>query len=317
MILFFYGEDSYRISQQTKKLKAKFISASLGDTNLSIIDAKSANYNDIVRAILAMPFLSKTRLVIIENVISESQEENREKIGEFLKKVPTSTVLVLTQIHPDKRTSLYKKLLKADKVAEFPALQPEQVKRWIKKEVEERGGDIDIVAINKLQEYVGNDLWRLSNEIDKLISFNKNITAENIELLVSAQIENNIFKLTDAVARKNLQDALREHQNLVSSGEHGNYILSMLVYQYRNLLILKDTQTRAKTTSSWDLAKKSGIHPYAAQKIWPLLNLFSLPELKKSYKLLLDFDVALKTGKIEEKTGLTLLIIKLISSKSK
>ncbi|KKQ74131.1 MAG: polymerase III subunit delta protein, partial [Berkelbacteria bacterium GW2011_GWB1_38_5] len=97
MILFFYGEDNYRLNQKIKALKAKFISASLGDTNLSILDGKSVTYDEIVRQILAMPFLSRTRLVIIENLLTAKRSDIQEKVAEFLKKIPSSTVLVFAE----------------------------------------------------------------------------------------------------------------------------------------------------------------------------------------------------------------------------
>lgn len=315
MILFFYGDDSYRIHQQIKKLKEKFISASLGDTNLAEISGKTANYSEIVRQILAMPFLSKTRLVIIENILSEGKAEIKEKIQEILKKVPKSTILLFSETKIDKRLGLYKKLMKSDKVQEFKLLDEDQLRRWIKNEVENRGGIIESAAIIKLIEYVGNDLWRLNNEIDKLITYKKEIEVSSIEQLVQSKIDKDIFQLIEAIGQKNLKKALKEAQALVTMGENELYILSMIVYGYRNLLILKDLSERTKTTSSWDLAKASGLHPFVVQKTINQLNNFSMQELKNSYKTLLDYDSAIKTGKMESKTALTLLIVKLIRQK--
>ena len=206
MVIFFYGQDSYRLSIQEKKLKEKFISASLGDTNLAVLEAKTLTYDEYIRQILAMPFLSKTRLVIIDNILSEGKKsaqgrdlakggDLQEKIGESLGKVPSSTVLLFTETKPDKRLSLFKKLIKVDKVQEFPVLEDIQVKRWIKVETENRGGQIDSDAVNILFTNVGPDLWRLSNEIDKLIAYSKQLTAENINLLVKSQVNQDIFRL--------------------------------------------------------------------------------------------------------------------------
>src|SRR3990167_63070 len=144
MILFFFGQDNYRLKQKVKALKDKFISASLGDTNLSVLDGATLTYDNFIRQILAMPFLSKSRLVIIENIIKTGKKEILEKIPDALAKVPASTVLVFVEeSNPDKRTSLYKKLNKPGISQEFKLLDDTQLYRWIKKEGEERKGEID------------------------------------------------------------------------------------------------------------------------------------------------------------------------------
>lgn len=310
MILFFYGQDSYRLSQQVKKLKEKFISASLGDTNLAVLDSKKLTYDEYIRQILAMPFLSKTRLVIVENILSEGKKELQEQIGEALSKVPETTVLLFTETAPDKRLSLYKKLVKVDKVQEFLPLEEIQIKRWIKSETEERGGSIDTEAVNLLFSYIGPDLWRLTNEIDKLITYNKRLTTETIELLVQSQAEKDIFRLVDALGQKNLKKALNETNKLLRAGENEIYIFSMMCYGFRNLIIIKDLQERLHTSNSWTIQKEAGLNPYVIQKTIAQSNNFDFLELKKHYDTLLDFDHRLKTGRIEGKAALSILVAK-------
>src|SRR3990167_2787898 len=123
MILFFYGEDTYRMRQKLKALKEKFVSASLGDTNLAVLDGAAVTYDEFIRQILAMPFLSKSRLVIVENLLKNGKKDILEKVPEALPKVPKSTVLVFVEEgNPDKRTSIYKKLNRPGQTQEFKLL---------------------------------------------------------------------------------------------------------------------------------------------------------------------------------------------------
>ncbi|AKM82310.1 TPA: DNA polymerase III subunit delta [Candidatus Berkelbacteria bacterium] len=323
MIIFFYGQDSYRLAQSEKKLKEKFISASLGDTNLAVLDVKKLTFDEYIRQILAMPFLSKTRLVIVENILSEAKKELQEKIGEVLNKVPESTVLLFTETAPDKRLSLFKKLVKVDKVQEFLPMEEIQIKRWIKSETEAKGGEIDSASINLLYESVGGDLWRLSNELDKLITFNHKITTGTIELLVQSQAQKDIFRLVDALGNKNLKKALNELNQLQHAGENEIYIFSMICYQYRNLLIVKDLQDRLHSSNAypasgqaWAIQKEAGMNPYVVQKTLAQCGNFTFDELKNSYDTLLDFDHKLKTGKIGKEAALALLVVKLSLSRN-
>ncbi len=314
MIIFFYGEDNYRLKQKIKALKKKFVSASLGDTNLVVLDGATISYDEFIRQILAMPFLSKTRLVIVENIIKNNKKSAKgsalEKIPEALKKIPKSTVLVFAEDGvPDRRTVLFKKLSK-EKMEEFKVLEPAGLSRWINREVENQGGSIDSAATSKLIEYVGPDLWRMENEIQKLISYDKKITSENVELLVQSQIQADIFRTIDAIANKNIKTAIFEFYKLLDTGTNELMILTMIVYQYRNLLIVKDISEQGNT-NQWAIVKKTKLHPFVVQKSLSLLNRYSMDDLKKIYRNLLDYDFRIKTGKIGSRVALELLVFKL------
>lgn len=316
MIIFFYGEDVYRLREKLKALKDKFISASLGDTNLAILEGNRSEYNEISRQVLAMPFLSKTRLVIIENFLKEGKKDVQEKIGEFLPKVPDSTVLVFAEVNnPDKRTSLYKKLVKVKMVQEFKPLEEIQVKRWLKKEAEGRGVNLETDAINILSSYFGGDLFRQKNELEKLATSvqhrkDKTITSTDVKKMVRPQVESNIFALTDYIGERNFKAATAELDRLEKNGENEIYILTMVVRQFRNLLIIKDTLNRKGQISSYQLAKEVGMNPYVVQKTMPAAQNFQWQKLRQIYKTLLSFDLALKTGKMEGKVALNLFLAK-------
>lgn len=328
MILFFYGEDTYRLKQKIDELKAKYVSASLGDTNLVVLEANETDYAQVYRQVMALPFLAKTRLVILKNVFKEGKKELQEKLPELLDKVPETTVLVVAEFgKPDKRLVLFKKLNKpqneaplgSKKIWEFNQLNPYEIDDWIKKEVKNRGAEIEPAAASKLAEYVGNDLWRISNELDKLINYSSSkpnnelrITLNDVLLLVRPQFETTVFALNDALIMKNREKALKELHQLTGSGEAELMIFAMIVSQYRNLLIAKDMEERqGRALRSFELAKLTGINPYVAQKISPYLSHFTLKELKDIYRQLLDYDLKMKTGKIEPKTALDLLVVKL------
>ncbi len=311
MILFFYGEDTYRLNQKIKQLKEKFISASLGDTNLVIVDGETATFQEINRQITALPFLSKSRLVIVNNLFS-AKEGTLEKIIEFLPKVPETTVLLIAEEgNPDRRTSLYKKLNKPGISQEFKLLEPDQLRRWIVRECETKNVKCEAAAVIKLIEYVGPDLWRMSAEIAKLANYDKNITSENIELMVQPQIQANIFELMDAVASKNQKKAVKELYKLYGEGAAVQYILSMIVMEFRNLLIVKDLGEKEGNINPWVMAKKAGLHPFVAKKSLELCKRYELTTLKKNYRLLAVYDTNIKTGKIEPKVALELLILRL------
>ena len=313
MILFFYGEDTYRLNQKLRELKEKFISASLGDTNLSMVDGETATFDEIVRQILAMPFLSKKRLVIIKNLLSGAKKEVLEKMNEFLAKVPEATVFVLAEEGvPDRRTTLFKKLNQPKLAQEFNLLDEERLRRWVKLEIEKTGAAIEPAALSKLIDYIGSDLWRMSNEIQKLSAYSKRLTIENIELLVQPQIQSNIFDLMDRIADRNLEKSMKELYQLFDNGKPEHYILSMIVYQVRNLILIKNLLTRYPNVSMQTIGRKTFLHPFVIKKTLLQVKNFTLEKLKNIYQKLVDFDIAVKTGKIEPGNALNLLIVEIV-----
>ncbi len=312
MILFLYGEDTYRLKQKLKALKERFVSASLGNTNLRVLEGKLLTFDEAVRQILAMPFLSRKRLVIIENLLQEGQKVVQEKVSSFLSKVPDSTVLVVAEEgSPDRRTAIFKKLNSQTKSYEFKLPENEALRRWIIKEVKNRNGEIEPAAVSKLIEYVGSDLWRLSNELDKLTSYSSKVTLQSIELLVAPQLQANIFDLIEAVAKKSTAKAFHELYQLFHGGYSEIYILTMIAYQYRNLLIIKDIQMRMPRISSLEMKRRSGLHPYVLNKNLFMTKNYSFEELKNIYRKILYFDTKIKTGRIEPRVALELLLFDL------
>lgn len=312
MVLFFYGQDSYRRRQKINQLKEKFISASLGDTNLAVLEGKTATFEEISRQILALPFLARKRLVILENILIEGKKEVQEKMVGLLEKIPDSTVFVLADFGlPDRRTALFRKLNLSGRAQEFKLLEGENLRRWVCREVLRCGGEIESGAITKLIEYVGNDLWRMSNEIAKLTAYNQQLTAQDVELLVQPQVKSNIFNLVEATARRQKTRAFHELYKLFYEGLAEIYILTMLVYQYRNLLVVKDAQEQSLQASRFELKRKVGLHPYVLAKTLALTGKYSLLELKKIYERLLDFESAIKVGKMEARLALELLVFEL------
>lgn len=336
MILFIYGEDTYRSKQKIDAIKAKYISASLGDTNLAIADVadKNIDFTQITRMVLAMPFLAKKRLAIIKNLLSTKNKKLQEQVGKLIDKVPETTLLVFYEEEvPDQRSSLFKKLKKVASTEEFKKPDEYALKKWIKETVAAQGGSLEPQALEKLILYVGGDLWRLDNEMNKIISYRgtpvlehssvrgvaeeprniKTITVKDVELLVRPNIQSNIFAFIDALGRKNIQRAREELQRLLTQGEHELYIISMIVYQFRNLLIVKDLLERGKTAS--EIPSQSGLHPFVVQKSISQASGFSLSDLKKIYRHLLETDLDIKTGVLEPCLALDLLMVKIVGFK--
>jgi DNA polymerase III subunit delta len=170
--------------------------------------------------------------------------------------------------------------------------------------------DIAVNALDLLIQYVQHDTWRLFQEIQKLSNFKKGtVTKEDIEIQVKPNIENLIFETIDALASKNKQQAITLLKNHLDAGDNPLYLLSMITYQFRNFLIIKDLLERK--TPYYLIAKQSGLHPFVVQKSMKLLERFSLSTLKAIYRKIFEVDEDMKTGKMDPEVALEMLVAEL------
>jgi DNA polymerase-3 subunit delta len=315
MILFLYGEDNYRLKQKLKIIKNRYLDTSITDANFSALSAEdNYDFEKIKGDIEAMPFLTDKRLVILENFLKQKAKKLQEDLKNYLDKIPEKSIVVFVEEGlPDQRTSLFKGLIKkAEKTWEFKPLKPYELEKWIKQTVLQNKGKIDHSAVQFLASYVDSNLWQMNNEIEKLILYkNKDIiNVSDVELLVKAKMDTNIFNLIDALGDKNDQKAIQLLEGLLESGEPEVYILTMIIYQFRNILIIKDLLERGENKS--EISKKVRMHPYVLAKTINQCKNFTLSRLKDIYQYLADTDLAIKTGKIESKIALNLLFVELL-----
>lgn len=159
-------------------------------------------------------------------------------------------------------------------------------------------------------------MWKIRNELEKLSVYSGQLSVREVENLVRPKIEAKIFDLVDAFGEKNAKKAHQELSKLLEKDEAELYIFTMIVGQFRNILIIKDylnpndkaQSSNQAQNSKFQIAKELGMHPFVAQKTSFQAKNFTLDELKKIYQKLMDFDIKIKTGEIEPRLALDLLI---------
>jgi len=314
VLIFLYGPDTYRSRQKLNEIIEKYKAKHKTGLNFKRLDFNEKDLNELKNIASSSSMFKEKKMIILENVFERKTEQLKE-IVEYAKKKnfekdEETAVVFYEKGDPDKRTELYKFLVKNPNISqEFKPLENIKLESWIKKETEQKGGKIDTQTIRKLAASVGGDLWQMSQEIDKLVLFaDKAVIGEKeIDLLVKAKIETNIFNTIDALAQRNKKLALRLLHQHLEEGENEVYLLTMFAYQFRNLLIVKSLEE--KGVPYYELAKRTKLHPFVIKKTWAQMKNFSLSELKKIYSKLLELDIAIKTGRIEPKTALDILVM--------
>ncbi len=308
MIIFLYGPDSYRSKQKLDEIVLHYKESGKSGLNLITLDAGEINFADFYDNFKISSMFAEKKLIILKNVFA-----NKNFQEDFIKEVKSietlkDVVLVYENEAPDQRLKLFKTLLKGCKCQEFSFLSGLNLRRWAQEEFQELGQKINVDALDLLLNYAGSDLWRLSGEINKLSNFKKGevVKKDDVELFVKPRIEVDIFKTIDALAGKNKKLALALLHKHLDGGEVPLYLLSMIAYQFKNLLVVKELAQKGLMYAS--IVKKSGLHPFVVKKTYYACNQFSFEELKNIYQKIFQVDFDIKTGKVEAETALDLLV---------
>jgi len=305
---FIYGEDSYRAKRKLEEIVEGYKKVHKSGLNLIYTDAKESEFKDFYNQLKISSMFAEKKLVVLKNVFGNAKFQE-ELLGGIKNLENSKDIVVVYEDCPaDKRTKLFKNLQKTAKCQEFSTLSPIMLKKWALQEISAKGAKINPDALDLLVAFVKNDLWKMANEIDKLANYKlgSKVEKQDVELLVKPGIENDIFKTIDALASKNKKQALSLLHKHLEDGDNSLYLLSMITYQFRNLLIIKELQDANIPYNV--LIKKSGLHPFVLQKSHSLCSQFSMPELKKIYQKIFQIDLDIKTGEIEPETALDLLL---------
>ena len=313
MIAFLYGQDIYRLRQKLRELINDFEREHKNCSLIKHFDAKDLDFESFRNEIQTSSIFKEKKLITIAHVFSNSIflektlkffNENREKTE--------NTLLFWEEKKIDPDHPLIKEIARIGKVYKFDLLSEAELKRWIRREFGKYKVEIEPGIIEALWEFGGNDLWLISGEIKKLIAFagkSKKVSLKDLKLLSKPEVETDIFTTLDAISSDNKKRALDLLHNHLKKGESPLYLFSMLKKQISNLLIVKDL--RNKRIPSSFIAQESKLHPFVAKKCLRLSEKFTFDQLKKIYWKIFQYEIKIKTGKIDPVLALELLTIEI------
>lgn len=318
MTIFIYGDDSYRSWHKLQEIREKF-NAKVDPTGSSVVvmEGDSFDVNEFREHVMSPALFAKERMVIIKNLLQQTfVKKIQEQILEIMEKTDDNVLIFWEQIENIeaikriKNLDLYKELSKAKYVQVFNKMKDAELERWVLGRVKELGGQIAKPIARSLIALVGNDLWHLDNELIKLTLYRdgQEITMEDVDLLVKARIDNDIWQFTDSLARNNKKAALKLLNEQLISGSEASELFAKMIWQFRVLILVKEVMA-AKTLTSSEVAKELGLHPYVVQKSLPVIKNFTIDKLYYIYSRLAQVDIQIKTGEASPELLLDHLII--------
>lgn len=300
MIIILHGENSFFTKRKEEEIIARYTAKHPKGLSFFVFD-DGADIGDIRGAIETLSLFETKKLIVCKNLL-RAAAGNAGFIA-WLKergiKETNDVVVVFSErgICEAKKNAAMQWLLEAPSaVQESVPLTAAQLPAWVRKEAAGFGADIKPDAVSELILFCGNDLWRLSGELQKLSAYATVIVREHVRLLVARDSEGQIFEAVSALMHKQGRVAAEQFRALILQGEEWPMMMGMIAYQMRSMVRVKDALERG--VSLENMAKELGMHPFAVKKTIPLVRARPYAELVRMYGTLRDMDVALKTGEM-------------------
>ncbi len=308
MIIFLYGQDTYRSRSKLNEIIGHYKKIHKSGLNLKFFDGREKGFEEFKDDFQQTSMFGEKKLLILTNIFDNS--DFKEKLLKTFKSFLNSRDIILFYESglPKKDDKFFNLLKKQAKAQEFKNLEGEKLYEWVKKEFEKLKIKITPSALTKLISFVGQDSWQLNNEIKKLANFKlgKTIEVKDIDLLIKPKVETDVFKTIDAIAVQNKKMAISLIHEHLAKGDSPLYLFSMINFQFRNLLIIKDLIE--KNRPYYVILKQSRLHPFVVKKSWQQAKKFTLNQLKKIYQKIFQVDLKIKTGKLSPQAALDLLL---------
>lgn len=301
-----YGNESYLVKLYKDKLKSGLLSES-DEMNYSQFEGKDIELKEVNDIAQTLPFFSPRRLILIEN---SNLFKTQSDLSDLLKNIPESTFIIFAEQEVDKRNKAYKLIKDKGTIAEMNCLDEKNLKLFIVSLLEPFGKQITHNTTDYLLEKTGADMANISNEIEKLISYTLDkdiITFEDVDVVVTTQITGKIFQMMDAIGLKHRDKALSLYYDLLSVREKPLNILFLLMRHFNILLQVKELNANGYSTQI--ITDKVKVPAFTISKYISQSRNFNIKQLTSALKMSVDIEEQIKTGRIQEKIGVELLII--------
>ncbi|HYE54525.1 MAG TPA: DNA polymerase III subunit delta [Chitinophagaceae bacterium] len=205
------GEEDFFIDQVMDYAEHHILSEAEAGFNRTVFYGKDANWADVVTACRRYPMFAERQVVLLK----EAQHmRDVEKLEMYIDNPLSSTIFVVSykEKKVDGRSKFAKLLKEKGEVLTTRKKYDSELPEWTSELVKSKGYTISHKALLLLVDHIGNDLSRISNEIDKMLvnlGDRKNITEDDIEKYVGISKDFNVFELQEALCAKDMSKAIR------------------------------------------------------------------------------------------------------------
>ncbi len=294
-IYFLMGEEPYYIDQISNYIENNVLDESEKGFNQTVMYGRDVSVDEIVASAKRFPMMSEHQVIIVK----EAQDLSRtiDKLETYAENPQPSTILVFNYKYKklDKRKKSYKAIAKKGLIFESKKLYENQVGDWIRRVLGGKKYTIEPKATQMLVEFLGTDLSKISNELDKLTSVLPKetiISPNHIEENIGISKDFNNFELRKSVGNKNIVKANRIIIYFSQNPKKNPLVMtiSLLNSFFTQLLSYHGLKDKSKAS----VARTLGISPYFVDDYVSASKNYPMRKVSQVIGLLRDADVKSK-----------------------
>lgn len=302
-IYFLYGEEKVLIKREIQRLLKKMNIAAFPEFNQNELP-HTATVDQIADAALALPFFAERKCVTVRDLDVEALDSGAlKKLDELLESVPETTALVFyypTLDFDPKKNAKWRSFLRSVEKNGFSVCYSRRsdsdLEKYLCRQAEKMGCTLSRRLAGKIVRDTGNDLNTLLNELQKLCAFvgSGEITDEQVDKIVTKNLETTVFLLSNALVRGNYEKAYGLLDLLLQQGEKPISILSVLSNAYIDMYRVRAAvESGRNTTAPMEYGDYKG-RDFRLRSAANDMRDLSLETLRECLDLLLDADLTMK-----------------------
>jgi len=302
-IYLLHGDEPYFIDQVSNYVEHHLLPDAEKGFNQTVLYGKDTDVMTVLNASKRYPMMADYQVVLVKEAQDMkwgTESDDKKSINpllSYLENPLPSTILVFCYKYGkfDKRKKTYKAIEKSGLVFESAALYDSKIPAWVEGYLTEKGYKVNQQASLMLAEYLGNDLSKIANELDKLmlnVAAGQEITLKHIHDNIGISKEYNVFELQAALGKK---DALKVNQIInyfeanpkanpivLVLGNLNNFFSKVLIYHY------------VKDKSPQNLARELSVSPYFLKDYEQAARSYNYPKTMQIIHYLREYDVKSK-----------------------
>ncbi len=295
-LYFLFGDESYYIDKVVDYIEKNALAEHEKAFNQQVVYGKDVDAGQIKDIAMRLPMAATHQVIIVKEA---QQLKSFNDLESYFNHPVPSTILVLAYKHssPDKRKKIFKTIInhKESVALESKAIRDYEVVGWISAYAKEKGLKINPKGIEILAEFLGTDISKIVNELDKLLLIkgnDKNITEEDIEKNIGASKDYNIFEFTDALGHKNYEKSYKILHYFEQNPK--SLVLQMAlgtINGFYQKVYLTKFSGNMDDRSFGALLK---LHPFIAKEYKKYAKKYSVEQLEKIFILIGEYDLKSK-----------------------
>jgi len=298
-----HGDEPYFIDTVSDYAENHLLSDAEKGFNQTVLYGKDTDIMMVLNAAKRYPMMSDYQLVLVKEAQDmkwgkeDDDKKGMDPLLSYLENPLTSTVLIFCYKYGkfDKRKKTYKAIDKTGVIFESAGLYDNKIPGWIEEYAGEKGYKMDQQATAMLSEYLGNDLSKIANELDKLmlnVNAGQSITVQLVQDNIGISREYNVFELQAALSKKDpfkvnqiinyFEANPKSNPIVLILGNLNNFFSKVLLYHY------------TKDRSPQSLARELGVNPYFVKDYELAARSYNYGKTMQIISLLREYDLKSK-----------------------